>query len=99
LQNLTESIIELPSLDWFKDLGCAVLYGGEIAPEEPSVERENYAEVILARRLKSALARINPSVPSEALEDAFPKLTRPRRGRWLVMTAPSIKCWRRELFT
>jgi type I restriction enzyme R subunit len=31
----------------------------------------------LARRLRDALARLNPQLPAEALEDAFRKLTRP----------------------
>src|SRR5262249_755241 len=33
-------------------------------------------DVVLARRLREALARLNPSLPAEALDDAFRKLTR-----------------------
>jgi type I restriction enzyme, R subunit len=33
--------------------------------------------VVLAQRLRDALARLNPALPSEALEEAFRKLTRP----------------------
>jgi type I restriction enzyme R subunit len=84
----TESIIEETSLAWLKDLGYTIVFGGDIAPEEPGAahlrqeqrgrqERENYGEVILAGRLKEALKRINPAVPAEALEDAFRKVTRP----------------------
>ncbi|MGQ9862841.1 MAG: type I restriction endonuclease subunit R, partial [Thiobacillaceae bacterium] len=41
-------------------------------------ERESYSEVILAQRLRDALARLNPELPAEALEDAFRKLTQPQ---------------------
>jgi type I restriction enzyme R subunit len=77
MTHFTESILEETALGWFKDLGYAVLFGGEIAPGEPAAERENYGEVVLAGRLKAALERINPNVPAEALEEAFRKVTRP----------------------
>ena len=43
----------------------------------PAAERADYGEVVLAQRLRDALARLNPDLPAEALEDAFRKLTRP----------------------
>lgn len=39
-------------------------------------ERESYAEVVLAQRMRDALARLNPELPTEALDDAFRKLAR-----------------------
>jgi len=33
--------------------------------------------VVLSGRLRDALARLNPHLPQEALEDAFRRLTRP----------------------
>ena len=66
MTHFTESIIEEAALDWFKDLGYTIVFGGDIAPEEPTAEREDYGEVILAGRLKAALKRINPSIPAEA---------------------------------
>jgi type I restriction enzyme R subunit len=73
----TESIIEETALEWLRDLGYSIVFGNDIAPEEPAAERENYGEVVLTGRLKDALKRINPNVPDEALEDAFRKVTRP----------------------
>jgi type I restriction enzyme R subunit len=75
--SFTESVIEQTALDWLKDLGYTIVFGNDIAPDEPAAERENYGEVILSARLKDALRRINPKVPNEALEDAFRKVTRP----------------------
>src|SRR3990172_5076589 len=43
----------------------------------PAAERRDYGEVVLAQGLRDALARLNPALPAEALDDAFRKLTRP----------------------
>jgi type I restriction enzyme R subunit len=43
----------------------------------PAAEREHYGQVVLEGRLRDALARLNPQVPPDALEEAFRKLTRP----------------------
>src|SRR5258706_12755340 len=77
MAHFTESTIEETALEWLRDLGYSIVYGGDIAPEEEQAERENYGEVILAGRLKDALKRINSNIPPEALEDAFRKITRP----------------------
>ena len=48
-----------------------------IAPDTPGAERTDYGEVVLERRLRDALDRLNPDLPAAALDDAFRKLTRP----------------------
>ena len=73
---LAESDVELASLEWFSDLGYDVLNGPTIAPGELLAERSSYNEVILKARLQAALARMNPSLPDSALEDAIRKLGR-----------------------
>ncbi|HOI38179.1 MAG TPA: type I restriction endonuclease subunit R, partial [Bacillota bacterium] len=75
--NFTESDIERAALAWLKSLGYLILSGPEIAPGEPAAERDNYGQVVLEYRLRQALARLNPQVPTDALEEAFRKLTRP----------------------
>ena len=75
--NFTESDIERAALAWLKSLGYLILSGPEIAPGEPAAERDNYGQVVLEYRLRPALARLNPQVPTDALEEAFRKLTRP----------------------
>ncbi len=76
MSNITESIIEQAALDWFKELGYSILNGPNIAPGELFSERASYSDVILEGRARSALANINPSIPQEALDDAYRKLTR-----------------------
>jgi type I restriction enzyme R subunit len=76
--NFTESVVEEAALAWLEGLGYTVLHGPDLAYGEPSAERTDpgFKDVILEGRLRSALAQLNPSLPSEALEDAFRKLTR-----------------------
>ncbi len=74
----SESTVEDAALAWLEALGYAVLHGPDIATGEPAAERSdpNYRDVVLERRLRQALVRLNPDLPREALEDAFRKLTR-----------------------
>jgi type I restriction enzyme R subunit len=78
LQAFTESIVEEAALEWFDELEYHVLGGPEIAAGESGAERSDpeFGDVILERRLRQALARLNPALPPEALDDAFRKLTR-----------------------
>ena len=73
---ITESIIEQAALDWFKELKYSILNGPDIAPGELLAERSSYSDVILDGRLRSALRKINPNIPDEAIDDAYRKLTR-----------------------
>jgi type I restriction enzyme R subunit len=73
----TESVVEEAALAWLESIGWSVRHGAEIAPGEPAAERDDYGQVVLAQRLRDALARLNPALPAEALEDAFRKLARP----------------------
>ena len=74
----TESVVEEAALAWLEALGYAVLHGPDIAAGMPGAERSdpNYRDVVLVRRVRDALAALNPALPAEALEDAFRKLTR-----------------------
>lgn len=73
-----ESVVELASLAWLESLGYTVLHGPDIAAGELAAERDDsgYRDVILERRLHQALERLNPTLPPEAIEDAYRRLTR-----------------------
>jgi type I restriction enzyme R subunit len=81
---ITESTVESATLAWLESAGWQVRHGAEIAPGEPGAERSDYREVILERRLRDGLARLNPALPPEALDDAFRKLTRPEGADLIV---------------
>ncbi|MGD9676232.1 MAG: type I restriction endonuclease [Candidatus Bipolaricaulia bacterium] len=72
----TESDVEAAALGWLESLGWQIRHGAEIAPGELLAERHDYGQVVLEGRLRDALARLNPGLPTEALQDAFRKLTR-----------------------
>ena len=73
----TESDVEDAALAWLEGLGWRVAHGPDIAPETPGAERTDHGEVVLVRRLRDTLGRLNRDLPAAALEDAFRKLTRP----------------------
>ena len=73
----TESVVEDAALAWLESIGWRIAHGPDIAPGMPAAERRDYGEVVLAQRLRDALARLNTTLPAEALDDAFRKLTRP----------------------
>lgn len=77
MNRFNESHVEEAALAWLEALGWRIVHGPDIAPDTPGAERRDYGEVVLAQRLRDALARLNPAMPAEALEDAFRKLTRP----------------------
>jgi type I restriction enzyme R subunit len=77
MTGVSESTVEEAALAWLESSGWQVAHGPDIAPDMPAAERSDYGEVVLAQRLRDALARLNPALPAEALEDAFRKLTRP----------------------
>ena len=72
-----ESDIEEAALEWIADLGYTVGHGPDIAPDTPDAERFFYNEVILTRRLQEAVARLNPTIPTEAQEEAIRKVLNP----------------------
>ena len=74
--DFTESIVEQAALAWLEALGYGVVFGPEIAPDAPEAERADYGQVVLEDRLRQSLERLNQNLPSEALEEAFRKLTR-----------------------
>ena len=73
----SESVVTQAALAWLERRGWRVTHGLDIAPGEAGAERADYAQVVLEGRLRDALARLNPALPPEALEDAFRRLTRP----------------------
>jgi type I restriction enzyme R subunit len=79
-----ESVVEQATLAWLESVGWQVHNGVDIAPGEPASERDDYGQVVLAQRLRDALARLNPVVPADALDDAFRKLTRPEGADLIV---------------
>ena len=77
MTTINESVVEQAALAWLGDLGWQTAHGPDIAPDTPNAERSDYDQVVLERRLRDALAGLNPALPAAALDDAFRKLTLP----------------------
>ena len=74
---ISEADVETAALEWLADLGWQTAHGPDIGPGGPAEERAGYGAVVLERRLRDALARLNPELPRGALDDAYRKLNRP----------------------
>ena len=76
MSNFIESDVEEAALYYFEQLGYTRFSGSNIAPEEPQAERTSYTEVILENRFRSALAQINPKIPTDALDEIVRQVLR-----------------------
>ena len=72
----TELIVEEAALSWFKDLGYAVEHALHLAPDEVTAERKSFNDVLLVGRLRDAIARLNPAIPTDAQDEALRKVLR-----------------------
>ena len=77
ITTLSETDVEHAALEWLAASGWQVAHGADIAPDTLGAERADYGQVALERRLRDALARLNPELPDIAVENAFRNLTRP----------------------
>ena len=72
MTSFSEDDVEQAALSWLGSLGWRTAHGPDLIPHE----RVDYGSVVLETRLRGAIARLNPDLPSEAWDDAFNKLTR-----------------------
>ena len=71
MSTLSEAEVEAILLDQLASLGYACLNDAVSGPDGSSPEREAYSDTLLSRRLRAAIARLNPQIPEEAREDAL----------------------------
>src|SRR5947209_545202 len=73
---VSESTVEEAALVWLAEVGWDRQYGPAIAPGELWAEREGWDQIVLAGRLTGAIARLNPTVPASAREEALRRVLR-----------------------
>jgi type I restriction enzyme R subunit len=66
---MSEAEWEQVALDTLGELAWVPLEGKRVAPG--SGERESWAELIIPHRLRTAITRINPQLPTSAVDDAL----------------------------
>lgn len=76
MKPITESHIEEFALEELGKLGWGYAYGPDISPEGSNPARSSFEDVVLADKLRSAVSKINPHIPADALEQAVQKVLR-----------------------
>ncbi len=85
---MKESDVELGALGWMQSLGYGLANGPELAPDHPGSERAAYTDIVLAGRLQSSLARLNPELSRSEIQDVVRILKHPpqpaliQNNRW-----------------
>ncbi len=74
--SVNESMVEDATLSWLSELGYAVAHGPHLAPGEAQAERQSFGDVVLVARLRAAIARLNPTLPASAQDDALRRVLR-----------------------
>ncbi len=68
---MTEDQLEQETLAWLAELGYAKVSGYDIAHDGPTPQRADHRQVILPFRMREAIQRLNPNLPTAAREDAL----------------------------
>jgi type I restriction enzyme R subunit len=87
------SLVEQPAIELLEDLGWT---HGDLMTEVPGpanpTGRLSWRETVLPARLREALARLNPQLPAEALQQAEVQLTADRSA--MLPVAANRELWR-----
>ncbi|MFL9951948.1 type I restriction endonuclease subunit R [Paraburkholderia nemoris] len=71
---LSETAVEQVLLDQLRTLDYSIEREEDIGPDGHRSERESHDQVLLKKRFEDAVARLNPSLPLEARQDAIRKV-------------------------
>jgi len=74
---ITEDQLEQLALQWFRDTGWNHANGADLAPEGATPERADFRVVVLKGRLAAAVRRLNPKLPTVAVEEIVHVVTTP----------------------
>ena len=71
---INENAIELSLLAQLQEQGYTYYYGPDIAPYSENVQRESFTSVVLENHFKACIAKLNPTLPESARNEAFQKV-------------------------
>jgi type I restriction enzyme, R subunit len=74
MKAMTEDQLEQEALGWLGEVGYTHRHGPDIAHDGVDPQRAGYRDVVLRGRLRQAIARLNPTVPSAARDDALQRV-------------------------
>jgi len=73
-------MVQKTMLGWFGELGYQVVYGPDIAVDDPTPERRDCKQVVLVERQMQGLHRINADLPVQANRLVVPLCSHERSG-------------------
>jgi type I restriction enzyme R subunit len=76
MAKLCESAIEEMVIEELQSLGYTYISGVDLAPDAMNPERNSYGDVLLMGRLQTAVHKLNPTIPVDAIQGAVRKLSR-----------------------
>ena len=76
MAKLCESAIEEMVIEELQSLGYTYISGVDLAPDALNPERSSYGDVLLLGRLQTAVHKLNPTIPADAIQSAVRKLSR-----------------------
>ena len=81
-ENLTQLVAETAYLGWFKQMGCAVHLGTQLASGGSVAEREFFSDVLMVSLLYEAIPQINPA-SSKAPQTTVAQPSTVQSSSWL----------------
>ena len=89
-----DHLIEQPAILLFAEIGWSTVSAmEEVLGSSGTLGRETKSEVVLVRKLRAALERLNPRLPSEAINFAIDELARDRSA--MSLAAANREIWDR----
>ena len=76
MTKISENAIENFCIELLEKQGYEYIYAPDIAPDSDNPQRSNFEDVLLSSRLTDAIARINPTIPHEAQQEAIKEIER-----------------------
>ena len=76
MSKLCESAVEEMVIEELQSLGYTYISGVDLAPDSLNPERNSYGDVLLMGRLQTAVHKLNPTIPADAIQSAIRKLSR-----------------------
>ena len=70
MSSFAESHVEEAALAWLAELGYSTANGLDIGPDGDAPERASYGDVLLVKRVRSAIAKLNPKLRAETRAQA-----------------------------
>ncbi|MDQ3494575.1 MAG: type I restriction endonuclease subunit R [Pseudomonadota bacterium] len=71
---MRENHLEDACLEWLAGLGWTCVHGDEVSPGDGAAARARYSDVVLTRRLRAALERLNPGLGATEIDEALTKV-------------------------